>query len=126
MSENIWCLWFDPSVLCKCSTWLVHTDRIKCSKIGQFLLMRKTWSVRKFCILLRKCMCFIQVWMSLKYNTYLRHLDRIRHQMLSNVFKCYQMLSNVTKCYQMFLQFDFYIFHDSLFLYLIIDKQTIL
>ena len=40
---------------------LVHTDRVKRSSIGQFLRTRKTWSVRKFSILLRKRMRFTQV-----------------------------------------------------------------
>ena len=35
---------------------LVHTDFVKCSRIGQFFCMRKTWSVRIFSILLRKRM----------------------------------------------------------------------
>ena len=40
---------------------LVHTDRVKRSSIGQFLRMRKSCSVRKFSILLRKRMRFTQV-----------------------------------------------------------------
>ena len=42
----------------KTSLRLVHTDRVKCSRIGQFLRTHKTWSVRKFSILLRKHMRF--------------------------------------------------------------------
>ena len=44
---------------------LVHMERVIRSSIGQFLRTRKTWSVRKFSILLRKRMRFMQVWMSL-------------------------------------------------------------
>ena len=44
---------------------LVHTERVIRSSIGQFLRTRKTWSVRKFSILLRKRMRFTQVWTSL-------------------------------------------------------------
>ena len=43
-------------------------DHVNCSRIGQFLLTLKTWSVRKFCILLRKRMRFTQVRMGLKRN----------------------------------------------------------
>ena len=46
---------------------LVHMDRVKRSRIGQFLRMRKSWSVRKFSILLLKRMRFMQVWTSLKH-----------------------------------------------------------
>ena len=53
---------------------LVHTDFVKCSRIGQFFCMRKTWSVRKFSILLRKRMRFTQVWTSL-YVTQFFWLD---------------------------------------------------
>ena len=40
---------------------LVHTDRVKRSRIGQFLRPRKSWSVGKFSILLRKHMRFTQI-----------------------------------------------------------------
>ena len=40
-------------------------ERVIRSGIGQLLRMRKTWSVRKFSILLRKRMRFTQVWTSL-------------------------------------------------------------
>ena len=56
-----WILGKCPSVFLR----LVHTERIIRSSIGQFLRTRKTWSVRKFSILLRKSMRFMQVWMSL-------------------------------------------------------------